>query len=206
MGAVTVTAHELSLPDGRLVYYPQFLDADAADRLFDALLTDVPWQQATLNMFGRRIRAPRLTAWFGDCDAVYAYSGLRNQPLPWLPILLPVRSRVERLANQDFNGLLLNLYRDGRDSVGWHSDNEPELGDNPMVASLTLGASRRFVLRHRRNRVRPISIDPEHGSLLLMRAETQRHWQHCVPKTRRTVGARINLTFRRIYPADGETR
>ncbi len=157
-------------------------------------------------MFGRPVRVPRLVAWHGDPVAVYTYSGTEHRPLPWTPVLVRVRRRVEALTGHEFNAVLLNLYRDGRDGMGWHSDDEPELGPEPVVASASFGATRRFCLRHRRRRESRLDLPLGHGSLLLMHGATQRHWLHAVPKTRAPVGPRVNLTFRTVRPAPPRDR
>jgi alkylated DNA repair dioxygenase AlkB len=159
----------------------------------------VEWEQHRIRIRGREIASPRLSAWYGDPDAHYRYSGLSLEPRPWLPVILELKSRVEAACDEPFNSVLLNLYRDGSDSMGWHSDDEPELGERPLIASLSLGATRRFRLRHRRRKdLEPVAIDLEGGSLLIMEGDTQRFWKHQVPKTKRTVEPRINLTFRNI--------
>ena len=140
---------------------------------------------------------PRLTAWHGA--AGYVYSGIRLTPAAWTPPLLELKALAERLAGERFNSVLLNLYRDGRDSVSWHADNEPGLGRDPVIASLSLGAVRRFQLKHRRLDER-LALDLPHGSCLIMAGATQHHWLHQLPKTTRPVGPRINLTFRHMRP------
>ena len=164
-----------------------------ADRLFDELMRVTTWRQETATVMGRRVPIPRLTAWHGE--AGYVYSGIRMEPAPWNEPLLELKALSERLARQRFNSVLLNLYRDGRDSVSWHADNEPGLGMEPVIASISLGAVRRFQLRHRRRNER-LAIDLPHGSCLIMAGATQHHWLHQLPKTARPVGPRINLTFR----------
>ncbi len=182
-----------------LEYLPGFLDPADADDLLPALLARVPWRRPAVQLFGRTFRSPRLAAWYGDTGAVYRYSGLVNEPLPWLPSLAVLRGRIEHRFGQPFNSVLLNLYRDGADSMGWHRDHEPELGENPVIASISLGGIRRFVLQHsRQTDMTRLELRPEHGSLLLMRGATQHFWRHCVPKTRKVVAPRVNLTFRRI--------
>jgi len=182
-----------------LEYLPGFLGPADADELLAALLAEVPWQRPVVQIFGRTFRSPRLAAWYGDMGAVYRYSGLVNEPLPWLPSLAVLRGRIEHRFGQPFNSVLLNLYRDGADSMGWHRDHEPELGENPVIASISLGGIRRFVLQHSRQANMPrLELRPEHGSLLLMCGATQHFWRHCVPKPRKVVSLRINLTFRRI--------
>jgi alkylated DNA repair dioxygenase AlkB len=169
-----------------------------ASELFRALRDGIDWQREEVVIFGQRRPVPRLVAWHGDPGARYCYSGTHHEPLPWTPALEQVRGRVQALAGCEFNAVLLNLYRDGRDGMGWHADDEPELGPEPVIASVSLGAVRRFCLRHRRHRAPRLDLSLPHGSLLLMSGPTQRNWVHAVPKTAVPVGERINLTFRRV--------
>lgn len=195
--AEPAAGERLELPDGEGVLYRRaFAPADRA-RLFAALDRETPWQQPIITLYGRRIASPRLSAWYGDPGAVYAYSGLRLEPAPWTPTLQCLRERVESLARVRFNSVLLNRYRDGRDSMGWHSDDEPELGRNPVIASVSFGAARRFLMEHRKRRLR-LEWLLEDGDVLVLGGPTQHCWRHHVPKTREPVGPRINLTFRRI--------
>lgn len=188
----------LTLDDGGLlVLHQRWLPPDEARAAFEALRGETPWKSESIRIVGRLVPVPRLTAWYGDPGARYTYSGLRNEPLPWTPRLDALRARAGEAAGAPFNSVLLNLYRDGRDSMGWHSDGEPELGEDPVIASLSLGAPRRFVLRHKKRRDRAISLVLEGGSLLVMAGTTQRFYRHAVPKED-AAGARINLTFRRI--------
>ena len=147
---------------------------------------------------------PRLVAWYGDTDAVYAYSGNSMQPQPWIAPLLELRRQVESLAGSSFNSVLLNLYRNERDAVGWHSDDEPELGRNPVIASVSFGAPREYQLRHRRRKELPVEkMLLVSGSVLIMSGPTQHQWKHRIKRETRPCGERINLTFRRIFgPAD----
>jgi alkylated DNA repair dioxygenase AlkB len=179
--------------DGEVRLYEAALGAADADRLQGALMGSIAWRQEVATVMGRRVAIPRLTAWHGE--AGYVYSGIRMAPMPWNAPLLELKAVAEACAGQPFNSVLLNLYRDGRDSVSWHADNEPGLGRNPVIASLSLGATRRFQLRHRRSKER-VAIDLCHGSCLIMAGATQHHWLHQLPKTARPVGPRINLTFR----------
>jgi alkylated DNA repair dioxygenase AlkB len=181
--------------DGAVFLYPDALPQAAADRLFAELRGAIEWRQEVATLMGRRVAIPRLTAWHGA--AGYVYSGIRMTPAPWTPPLLELKALAEALAGQPFDSVLLNLYRDGRDSVSWHADNEPGLGRDPVIASLSLGAVRRFQLRHRRGPER-LTLDLPHGSCLIMAGATQHHWLHQLPKTARPVGPRINLTFRRM--------
>jgi len=150
-------------------------------------------------MWGRTLPQPRLTAWYGDPGRSYAYSGLRLDPLPWTPLLLDIKTRVEETAGSTFNSVLLNYYRDHHDSIGFHSDDEPELGDRPIIASLSLGAERTFILKHKTlGRLGRVQLRLAPGSLLLMSGDTQRCWRHGILTESRTCGPRVNLTFRRI--------
>ena len=187
----------LLLPQADLLFDPAFLPEPEATVLLAELTAEVAWEQRAIRIFGQEIPQPRLTAWYGDPAARYTYSGLRWEPRPWLPALHALRQRLEAATGTRFNSVLLNLYRDGRDSMGWHADDEPELGPAPAIASLSLGAARRFRLRPRAGLTHaPFGLDLAAGSLLLMRGPTQQHWQHALPKTARPVGPRLNLTFR----------
>ena len=191
---------------------PRRLDLDDADvsllleafaepeawELFRELRRGIDWRQEEVVIFGRSRLVPRLVAWHGDPGASYTYSGTPHEPLPWTPALEQARRRVQELSGLQFNAVLLNLYRDGRDGMGWHADDEPELGSDPAIASVSLGAVRRFCLRHRRRKGLRTDLSLPHGSLLLMAGATQGHWVHALPKTAVPVGERINLTFRRV--------
>jgi alkylated DNA repair dioxygenase AlkB len=179
-------------------FLPRWLAAERADPLFATLRDEVPWEQGTVQLFGREIPEPRLTAWYGRADYTYSGRTVRARALP--AFLAALAAEVERDAGHAFNAVLLNLYRDGRDSMGLHADDEPELGDNPLIASVSLGATRRFQLRPKRGSSSPITLELEHGSLLVMGGTCQHVFRHGVPKERREVGARINLTFRAINP------
>lgn len=188
----------IDLPDADVALDPHWLPAGEADVLLRDLLATVPWETHRIRLFGREVDSPRLSCWIGDPDATYTYSGTRFEPHPWPAALRPIRERVAATCGADFNSALANLYRDGRDAMGWHRDNERELGDRPVIASLSLGATRRFVLRHVIDPSRRCAIELASGSLLLMRGETQRHYRHALPRTAKVVGPRANLTFRRI--------
>jgi alkylated DNA repair dioxygenase AlkB len=189
----------VSLVDGDARFVAGFLTRAESDACFSELLDLVEWEQHLIRIRGREVASPRLSAWYGDPNAHYRYSGLSLESRPWLPPLLELKKRVEAACDARFNSVLLNLYRDGADSMGWHSDDEPELGERPVIASLSLGATRRFRLRHRRRKdLEPVAIDLESGSLLIMQGDTQQFWKHQIPKTKRTVEPRINLTFRSI--------
>jgi len=194
----------LALPRADVLLDPDFLAPEQALAYLRELQKTLDWRQEPIRLFGREVLQPRLTAWYGDATAYYGYSGLRLAPLPWTPALLDLREQVEAAAGARFNSVLLNLYRYGQDSMGWHADDEPELGPTPVIASLSLGATRRFRLRPRDAQATPhalVSLELTNGSLLLMRGPTQQHWLHAVPKTARPVAARCNLTFRWVTPA-----
>ncbi|MGN6513679.1 MAG: alpha-ketoglutarate-dependent dioxygenase AlkB family protein [Lysobacteraceae bacterium] len=188
----------LPLPGATLAFDPRWLPAAEADALFAALRAQVPWEVHRIRLFGREVDSPRLSCWIGDADAVYTYSGTRFVPHPWLPVLQAVRARLARELGVGFNSVLANLYRDGRDAMGWHGDDEPELGAQPVIASLSLGATRRFVLKARGPAAQRLALELPHGSLLVMAGDTQRRYRHALPRTARAVGPRINLTFRRV--------
>lgn len=189
----------LALPDAEVILYAGFFSAAESEHLFAELLITTCWEQSHLKIYGKEIAEPRLTAWYGDADKSYTYSGITRHPLPWTPALLQIKERIEVVAQTCFNSVLLNRYRDGRDSIGWHQDNEPELGQNPVIASVSFGATRRFQLRHKRRKDVPrVDLNLTHGSLLIMRGPTQHCWIHQLPKTAQPVGQRINLTFRVI--------
>ena len=191
---------EATLPGATLRFHPHWLDVDAADRLFDALRDGLPWSVHRIRLFGREVDSPRLSAWIGDPPAVYRYSGTAFTPHPWTAALASLRDRLQQGLGVPFNSVLANLYRDGQDAMGWHSDDEPELGPNPVIASVSLGAERRFLLKHRADPALRTALALPHGSLLVMSGETQRLYRHALPRTARPVAARINLTFRQIDP------
>lgn len=183
------------LPGAELRIEPAWLAPAEADALLAALVDEVPWSQHRVRLFGRELPAPRLSAWIGDPGAAYTYSRVRHEPLPWTPQLAALRARLETGTGARFNSVLANRYRDGRDSMGWHADDESELGERPLIASISLGATRVFQFKPRRGG-RTHSITLTHGSLLLMGGDTQRLYLHALPKTARPVAERINLTFR----------
>ncbi len=175
-----------------------WLPSAQADAVMHALLTQVPWETHRIRMFGRWLDSPRLSCWMGDAEAHYRYSGADFAPHPWAPAVRELREQLQLGCDGSFNSVLLNCYRDGRDSMGWHSDDEPELGPTPLIASLSLGVSRRFLLRRRDDPAQKAEYLLGHGDLLLMRGHCQRDYQHALPKTARVSGERINLTFRQI--------
>ena len=185
---------------GVVVLHEGWLSSGEARDLSAALMREIAWRHERIRVRGREYMQPRLVAWFGDPGAAYTYSGLQLVPEPWSERLGSLRARTERAAEHPFNSVLCNLYRDGNDSMGLHADAEPELGPNPIIASVSLGATRRFVLRHAKDRSARLDLDLTDGSLLVMSGTTQHFWRHGVPKQKTIAGARINLTFRRIVP------
>lgn len=186
------------LPDAEIIYFPAFLSEEEADLLFQELLKNIPWQQDAITVYGKKHLQPRLTALFGNEGKPYSYSNIIMQPHYWTLSLQKLKSLVENVSNTVFTTVLLNYYRDGSDSNGWHADNEKELGTNPIIASLSLGAERNFQLKHNIDTTQKKNIILENGSLLLMKGSTQHFWKHQVPKTAKPIGPRINLTFRII--------
>lgn len=197
----TQTQPEQLLPvDGTVHWYPAWLQADLADRYLQDLISSLDWHQSVIRIHGQEHAIPRLNAWYGDAGCRYRYSGVSFDPLPWTASLADIRDRLKAALGIRFNSVLANRYRHGCDSVAWHSDDEPELGQNPVIASISLGAERRFSLKHKvRRDLSPVTLDLSHGSLLVMSGATQHHWLHQLAKTTRDVGERVNLTFRFIY-------
>jgi alkylated DNA repair dioxygenase AlkB len=193
----------LPLPGAELSLWSHWLGVAQADALLAELLATIPWETHRIRIFGREVDSPRLSCWIGDPDATYIYSRTRFKPHPWTPALDVLRTQIEAACGARFNSVLANLYRSGQDSMGWHSDDEPELGRQPVIASLSLGAVRRFRLKPRRqeNARDACAIELGHGSLLRMAGDTQRSYLHSLPKTTAAMGPRINLTFRRVDAA-----
>ncbi|HEX7641130.1 MAG TPA: alpha-ketoglutarate-dependent dioxygenase AlkB [Burkholderiaceae bacterium] len=190
---------QLQLRDADIRFIRRFHDEDTAARHFSALRDEIAWRQESITLWGKPYAQPRLTAWYGDAGTNYSYSGLRLEPLPWTPCLAAIKAEIEAFCGERFNSVLANLYRNERDSVGWHSDDEPELGKQPFIASMSFGATRTFKLKHKsRKDEKPAVLELGSGSLLLMGGSTQRHWLHAVEKEREACGPRINLTFRTI--------
>ena len=190
---------DLNLPDANISYLPHFLETEAANLAFDVFLDELEWRQHTIKIFGKSLPQPRLTALYGINDQSYTYSNLTLKPLKFTPELLEIHQKLKELTKIDFTHCLANLYRDGNDSMGWHSDEEKELGENPVIASVSLGAARRFQLKHRSDPRLKYQLELEHGSLLLMAGTTQHFWKHQLPKTKKQLSPRINLTFRTIF-------
>lgn len=192
-------SQRIDLPGADLWFAPEWLARGEADALLSTLLADPGWEVHRIRMFGRTVDSPRLSRWIGDPGAVYTYSRTRFDPHPWPDALAGLRLRLQETLGVDFNSVLANRYRDGRDRMGWHSDDEPELGPRPVIASLSLGATRRFALKPRGEGDR-LMLDLPHGSLLVMAGDTQSRYRHALPATARPVSERVNLTFRRILP------
>ncbi len=189
---------DLEAPDANLRIYRGFLTPDLAQKYYAELHSGVPWQQDQITLYGKEHPLPRLHCWYGDLGLAYKWSGVQMNPVPWSPSLLEIRKLLESETGNTFNSLLANLYRSGKDTVGWHSDDEPELGPEPVIASLSLGATRDFVLRHKLlPKTTQVKIPLASGDLFVMSGITQHYWQHALPR-RAFAGARINLTFRTI--------
>lgn len=187
-----------SLPNADVCLLPDFLDSATASAAFVRLHSEIAWEYHRVRLFGRELNAPRLSCWVGDTGTRYSYSRTSYEPRAWTPTLTYLRAQIAAICDAEFNSVLCNLYRDGHDSMGWHSDDESELGPTPIIASLSLGGVRRFRLCHQHDATLHMTLDLPSGSLLLMRAATQRHYRHALPKTSRYVLPRINLTFRHI--------
>lgn len=188
----------LNLPNADLVYFPSFFSETKSTHYFNRLLSETNWKQDNITVYGKEHAQPRLTALYGLNEQVYTYSGLSMNPKEFTPLLLELKTAIETITHKQFNAVLLNLYRDGNDSVGWHSDDEKELGKNPTIASLSFGVERFFQLRDKATKKKRHNLLLEHGSVLLMQGETQHYWQHQIAKTKMIQTPRINLTFRII--------
>lgn len=183
--------------DGEAIYFESLIVPEVASAFLNLLIDNAGWRQDEIIMFGKRIVTSRKVAWYGDAGLPYTYSKTTRHALPWIKELLDIKTLVENICDQTFNSCLLNMYHDGSEGMGWHSDNEKELGDRPFIASLSLGAARRFVFRHK-NTGEKSEILLANGSLLLMSGETQSHWVHSLPKSTKVKDVRVNLTYRNI--------
>ncbi len=202
-GAVASDANDsirqvLPMPDAKVTFYQKFFDSRKSDEIFQILLSEINWRQDRMKLYGKEIDLPRKTAWYGDRNKSYTFSGIHLNPEPWTSTLLQIKKHIEEIAEVEFNSVLLNLYRHGNDGISWHTDAEPELGENPVIGSVSFGGTRRFMFRHRQDQTLKTEVELTHGSFLLMAGETQHFWQHQIPKTSRQVEPRINLTFRSI--------
>lgn len=187
------------LPDADMVLFENYFSNEESKKLYHNLIDHIQWRQDKIKIFGRLIDQPRLTAFYGDTDKDYSYSGIVMKPIEWNEDLLLIKNRVEEIAKINFTSVLLNYYRDGKDSMGWHSDDEKELGQNPVIGSVSFGESRVFQMRHKfRKEIKKVDIPLTNGSFLLMKGTTQHFWQHQIPKAKRELKSRINLTFRVI--------
>ena len=189
---------KLLMPDAKVTFYKNLFSNEESDRLFKELYENIAWRQDKMSLYGKEINLPRKTAWYGDENKSYTFSGIHLDPQPWTPVLLQIKEKIEQIADTSFNSVLLNLYRHGQDSISWHTDAERELGENPIIGSVSFGGSRRFMFRHRNDKNEKAEVALTHGSFLLMAGETQHFWQHQIPKTAKQVAPRINLTFRTI--------
>jgi alkylated DNA repair dioxygenase AlkB len=185
-------------PGASLRYFESFFSKKETNRYFKQLKDEILWQQDSITVYGKEYSQPRLTALYANNSLPYSYSGITMHPHRITPLLFEIQNRVQSTINIKFTTVLLNLYRNGKDSNGWHADNEKELGENPAIASVSFGAERFFHLKHKNQKELRLKIPLTSGSLLLMEGETQTHWLHQVAKTSKLVGPRINLTFRKI--------
>jgi alkylated DNA repair dioxygenase AlkB len=183
--------------DGTIEYCPNVLIHNEANRYFDLLLQKIVWENDDIIIFGKHMVTKRKVAWYGDTDYLYTYSNTTRQALAWMKELLELKQIVEKLTETKFNSCLLNLYHNGNEGIGWHSDDEESLEPNGTIASLSLGAERKFSFKHKQTK-QTISLVLEHGSLLIMKDDTQTNWLHSLPKSKKITGARINLTFRKM--------
>lgn len=191
---------ELNVPDASIFYYPQFFSKQKSTFYLNRLIDSIQWKQNTIKMYGKESLVPRLEAWYGEPGKNYSYSGIMMQPIPWTSELLEIKKEIEKVSKTVFNSVLINYYRNGNDRVAWHSDDEKELGKNPVIGSISLGAERNFKLRHKDYKINSLrnNIILKHGSFLLMKGPTQHNWMHEIPRTAKPIGPRINLTFRVI--------
>ena len=189
---------KIKIKDGELYYDRFFFSNIEANKYFNLLKKEIQWRQDNIKIFGKIYAQPRLTALYANNNKSYSYSNIKMQPITFTPTIFDIKSKIEKRLYSQFTSCLLNLYRNGQDSNGWHADNEKELGLNPLIASLSLGAERVFHMKHRNDKKEKLKINLTNGSLLVMRGKTQHHWLHQIPKTKKKVGERINLTFRII--------
>ena len=188
----------LNMLDADVTLFCHLFTPEESDRLFEVLLKEIKWRQNKMKIYGKEVNLPRKTAWYGDQNKSYTFSGIHLRPESWTNTLHEIKQRIESISSVTFNSVLLNLYRDGKDSISWHTDAEPELGENPVIGSVSFGGTRRFVFRYQQDHKLKKEVALTHGSFLLMAGATQHCWQHQIPKTAKKVSPRINLTFRNI--------
>lgn len=187
-----------TLPGAEICMYYNFFDENESNEIFATLYQSVKWEQRYISLYGRKVALPRLVSWYGDQGKLYKYSGIEMCPNPWTQLLIQIKNRIEKVCDYTFNSVLLNLYRDGSDSIAWHSDDEKELGQNPLIASVSFGETRLFKLRHKFQKELKLNLQLSHGDLLIMGGTTQSYWQHQISKNYESRQPRINLTFRKI--------
>lgn len=183
---------------GETLFYPEFFPKKLSDHYLEQLQGTLAWKHEPIRMFGKMVMQPRLTTLYGDVNRPYGYSGISMTPNHWTVELKEIKDKLQEFTGIEFTHVLCNFYRDGQDSMGWHRDNEAVLGKNPIIASVTFGATRMFQIRHYQTKENKLDIPLSHGSLLIMSGESQHHWEHQIPKTKRILSPRINLTFRRL--------
>lgn len=191
---------QIKLPDADIEIFENHFEKNKALVLLKNLKASIPWDQNKIKFYGKESLVPRLESWHGDSGMSYTYSGITMHAKPWTDELLEIKQSIEPFAKTSFNSVLINFYRDGKDRVAWHSDDEKELGKNPVIGSVSLGAKRKFKLRHKRYKENLLKheIFLGNGSFLLMAGPTQHNWMHEIPRTAKPIGPRINLTFRVI--------
>jgi alkylated DNA repair dioxygenase AlkB len=193
----------LAMQDAEVYLFRTLQLPESAEKLLTELIHRTPWRAEDIVVWGKKYPQPRLVAWYGDAEKSYTYSGIKFTSLPWTELLLSLKNRIESVTLEVFNSVLLNYYRNHRDSMGMHSDDEPELGEQPVIASLSLGEQRTLVFKHKTSKnLKPVRLALPSGSLLLMKGDTQKCWKHGINKEEKPLGARVNLTFRKIYSAD----
>ena len=187
---------KIKLPNAEIEYTPAFFNTEESRKLFEAIYHQTNWIEEDIRIYGKVYKQPRLTAFYANNNITYGYSNISMSPQPFSPVLKAIKIKIEKATGTTFSSCLLNLYRDGQDSNGWHADDEKELGKNPVIASVSLGTERLFHLKHKNIKTLKHKLTLQNGSLLLMKGETQHHWLHQIPKTKKLIDKRINLTFR----------
>jgi alkylated DNA repair dioxygenase AlkB len=199
LGLEHAVCYELPMQNAEVSYYPNWLTSKHATHLMHHFIDQLSWYQPTVKLYGKEMKIPRMQAWYGDPDTEYEYSKHLMQPLPWEHRLFKLKEACEQASNTRFNSVLANYYRNGKDSMGMHADDEPELGKQPVIASVSLGQTRRFSFKHIKTK-ETTRIQLEHGSLLVMKGDTQQYWQHGINKSQTQLGPRLNFTFRSVIP------